>query len=310
MKLKLIIILLFLITQQAYTQGKMERMEMIYKEKELYYMFIEPSQKNDRWYKLFIQFDVNDVLNTGHANSISSTTVESGRIWQILNDTLFFLTVTETGGPNRLRLTAYNQYPLDTVFKIVSSDDRVMNMHRKFATSIPSHTYQYQADRFNWLVKLHIWSDIVHTKDEFTIFASVSDTILMIKDIPLTYSRENRDYTTREHTYTFPYLGKFNVFKIKDGYYVINDIGDFYLLQDSVPKKIGSLEYTKEKQLFYLKDNDTDRLSFNCRFVPLYPEYNDLVGYIDPQHWLYKKYFEIKKKYVKELHELNRKTWK
>jgi len=223
---------------------------------------------------------------------------------------LFFLTVTETSSFS-LRISSYKQYSLDTVFEITVSEDKVMKRAARFpGNMVPSHTYQYQADRFNWLIKLHSWSDIVHTQDEFTIFASISDTILVIKDIPPTFSFENREYTTRSQTYTFSYLGKFNAFKIKDGYYILNDIGEFYHLQDSIAQKIGYLEYEAVQQVFCLRDIDTDSLSFNCKFVALFPEYSNLVGYIDKNHWLSKKYFEIKKQYIEELHKLNRSVWK
>jgi hypothetical protein len=296
--------------QHAYSQNNIEYIERIYKEKEYYYMFVKPTQTKDKWYNLFTRFDPKDVLNTGHANCISTRTVETGRIWQILNDTLFYLTVAP-GDIHRPKLTPYNQYPLDTVFKIIITDDKVMDMATRFGgLSIHSHIYWYQADKFNQIVKLHTWSDIVHTKDEYTIFASISDTVLMIKDIPPTYSPTNRSYTIREYTYTFPHLGRFNVFKINDGYFVLNDIGDFYHLQDSMPRMIGHLEFQTVNQVFYLKDNDTGTLSFNCMFVPLFPEYDKLIGYIGPEHWLYTRYFTIKEEYMEELHELNRKTWR
>lgn len=152
--------------------------------------------------------------------------------------------------------------------------------------------------------------DIIHTKNEFSIFASISDTTLIIKDIPPNYSPQNRQYTIREDTLYFPHLGKFKVFKISNEYYVLNDIGEFYHVQESMPKLIGNIIFNDQTEVFYLIDNDSGSVSFNCEFKPLFPEYKNLVGYIDDQHWLSRRYFEIKEKYVKKLHELNKKTWK
>lgn len=289
-------------------QTKLEHVEAIYKENQTYYMVMEPETKDRNWFYYFISFDSIKVNNVGHANMFSNKYHNGVRKWQVMNNMLYYLAVS---GPREdiysPYINAYKRYSLDTIFKIGEYNTTTANNARLFTHNLPLHLY-----RKDWLsaYQYHTWYDIVHTTDEFTCFTSLSDTILMIKDILDNFSESARNIHVREHTYTFPHLGKFNAFKINDGYYVLNDIGEFYLLQDSVPKKIGHIEYKTEKQLFYLKDNDTGRLSFNCKFVPLYPEYNDLVGYIGHEHWLYNRYFEIKKKYMEELHELNRKTWK
>jgi hypothetical protein len=291
---------------QLFSQNRIIQVETIYKDKGSYYTFIEPAKKTKLWYRLFIQFDSSRVINKGHVNMVSGENFNRARKWQILNDTLYFLFEAKTDRFFDPFAGLYDYYPMDTVFKITATGDGKFKHIRKYdlSWSLGSHKNHIgEAHR-----SLHSWYDYIHTKEVFTMFSSINDTILVIKDI--VEHQEWPKVIERDHRYTFPHLGKFNVFKIDNGYYVLNDIGEFYLLQDSVPKMIGRLEYEDEKQVFYLKDNDTDRLSFNCRFIPLYPEYENLVGYIDPDHWLYNRYFEIKKKYMEELHELNRKTWK
>ncbi len=44
----------FLSTLQVFSQTKIEIIDGVYKENDLYYMFIEPKQKKERWYKLFV----------------------------------------------------------------------------------------------------------------------------------------------------------------------------------------------------------------------------------------------------------------
>lgn len=312
MKYLLIIILsLFFISLETHGQQKKNPVERIYKEHGYYYTLVYPTRHSDRWFNLLVQFDSLKVLNTGHANTVNIDIQESGKIWQILNDTLYYLTKTEyPGNYNRPIITTYFQYPIDTVFKLKVFDDESMREADMFGNKFfPVYLY---SEAPTYIAKQHTCSDIIHTKDEFTVFGSLenADTVMMIKDIPFDYHIPEKDYNTREHRYVFPHLGKFNVFKIDTGYYVLNDIGEFFHLQDSVPKKVGHIEYKAKTPLFYLKDNDTGTLSFNCRFLPLYPEYNNLVGYINPEHWLSKRYFMIKEEYLKELHELNRKTWK
>ena len=291
---------------QLFSQNKIKPVETIQKDNGLYYTFIEPVEKTKLWYRLFIQFDSLRVVNKGHSNTISSENVNSARKWQILNDSLYFIVEIVTGDFFNPRGCLYNLYPLDTVFKIKTSDDETMNNSRKYDLSWSLASYQNHIGEAHR--SLYSWYDYIHTNDEFTMFGSIRDTILVVKRIV-----EHREYPRveeRKPRYTFPYLGKFNVFKIKDGYYILNDIGEFYHLQDSIAQKIGYLEYEAVQQVFCLKDNDADSLSFNCKFVALFPEYNNLVGYIDKKHWLSKKYYEIKKQYTEELHKLNRSVWK
>ncbi len=57
---------------------------------------------------------------------------------------------------------------------------------------------------------------------------------------------------------------------------MLNDIGDLYHLHDSVVKLKGRLEFQSVPLVFYLKDNDNGTISFNCKFIPLYPEYENM----------------------------------
>jgi hypothetical protein len=289
-------------------QTKLEHVEAIYKENRTYYMVIEPKKKDRNWFYYFISFDSVKVNNVGHANMFSYKNRDRVKKWQIMDNTLYYLAVSgRRQDINNPYMNNYYRYNLDSVFKIIEFNLTTINKAPFFSHSLPLHVY-----RKDWLAnyQYHTWYDLVHTKNEFTCFTSLSDTTLIIKDILDDFSESARNVKIREQIYTFPHLGRFNVFKINDDDFVLNDIGDFYHLQDSVPKLIGHLEFQTVNQVFYLKDNDTGTLSFNCRFVPLYPEYENLVGYIDPEHWLYTRYFKIKEEYMEELHELNRKTWR
>jgi len=289
-------------------QKNIVSIEEIYKDKGVYYTVVESNVRPKQWFSLFIQFDSVAIINKGQA-CIVNNEYNSGVIkWQILHDTLFYLSVTKIFSPENSRpyANSYFQYPLDTVFKMLDLNTVIMNRAKKYSWSLPFHTYYKNKFEIN---AQHTWYDYVHTKNEFTIFASIADTILMVKDIPSTYaSRKISDieYHIREQFFTFHYLKKFNVFKLDSNYYLLNDLGDFYLLKDSVPKKIGYLKYQNIPQLFYLMDNDNNRLSFNCPYVSLYTEYENLVGFIDNKHWLTMRYFYIKEKYSIEAGKMSR----
>jgi hypothetical protein len=290
---------------QLLSQNHTKQVETIYKENGSYYTFIEPIQKTKLWYRLFIQFDSSKVINKGHVNMASGENFYRGRKWQILSDTLYFLLEAQTDNFFNSFMGLYNFYAMDTVFKIKATGEGKFNYGRKYNLKLLGSFKNHIGEAH---YTLYSWYDYIHTKEDFTMFSSINDTILIVKDI--IEHQEWPKVVEREHRYTFPHLGKFNVFKINDGDFVLNDIGDFYHLQDSVPRKVGHLEFQTVKQVFYLKDNDTGTLSFNCRFVPLFPEYDKLIGYIGPEHWLYTRYFAIKEEYMEELHELNRKTWR
>lgn len=291
---------------QLFSQNKIKQVETIYKDNGLYYTFIEPVEKTKLWYRLFIQFDSSGVKNKGHVNMVSGENFNRARKWQILNDTLYFLFEAKSNDFFYPFTGIYNYYIMDTVFIITGPVNGKLKQRREYDLSWLLGSYEnIKGDAHR---SLYSWYDYIHTNDEFTMFGSINDTILVVKRIV-----EHREYPKveeRKPRYIFPYLGKFNAFKIKDAYYILNDIGEFYHLQDSIAQKIGYLEYEDVEQVFCLKDNDADSLSFNYKFVALFPEYNNLVGYIDKKHWLSKKYFEIKKQYIKELHKLNRSVWK
>jgi len=293
---------------QIKAQENIASIEEIAKDKGVYYTVVESNVRPKQWFSLFIQFDSVAVVNKGHACMINNPNRQGVKKWQILQDTLYYLEITKAYSPVNFTHDAncYNQYPLDTVFQILDLNTEIMNRARKYSWSLPFHTYSKNKYEMN---ARHTWYDYVHTTNEFTIFASIEDTILMVKDIVSIYaSKKTKDfeYHIREQFFTFHYLKKFNVFKIDSNYYLLNDLGDFYLLKDSVPKKIGYLKYQNIPQLFYLMDNDNQRLSFNCPYVSLYNEYKNLVGFIDNKHWLTMRYFYIKEKYSIEAGKMSR----
>jgi hypothetical protein len=81
MKLNLLIIIFILSMLQAYSQKSIEYIERIYKEKDLYYTFIEPIEKTELWYRYFIQFDSLRVINKGHVNMVSGENFNRARKW-------------------------------------------------------------------------------------------------------------------------------------------------------------------------------------------------------------------------------------
>ena len=160
----------------------------------------------------------------------------------------------------------------------------------------------------------HTWYDMVNFNDSLTIYASASDTVLMIKDMAMK-SNPHADYVIRGQIYIFPYLKEFKIFKIKSNDYLLNDRGELFIIpkeeskyidrgdikdiirEDRRPLQVGYFQYEKEKNPFCLIDNDSGQVYFNCPFIPSSKEYEGLVGYIDSKHWLYKQYNEIKERY-------------
>jgi len=167
---------------------------------------------------------------------------------------------------------------------------------------------------------VHTWYDLLHTKQSLTLFTSIHDTTVIVKDIDLSVVPKLK-YSMRSQFYHIPNLKEFKVFRIKSNDYLVSDSGkvffippkedviqyrtdrlgnEFVLREDRYPVQVGYLQYEEEKNLFYFVDNDKDEVSFNCPFVSSSEEYEGLIGYIDSTHWLYKQYYKIREKYLKE----------
>lgn len=304
MKRILPILLFCLLIKLTVAQNTIENISRIFKEKNRYYTLVKPKIKKEKWYNLFVRFDSTKVLQTNHVDTENSSKLSSANKWFVCNDSLYYYSVRILETEFNPIITSLYRYQIASAFEYVTFENSITNEARMFQFKIPTHTY-----KSIWYAQnpeIHTWSDFVYTPKELTVFSSITDTILVKKEI---FVRSKYRYDSKEYEIKFPYLGKFSAFKIKEAYYILNDIGEFYQMQDTIPQKIGYFEYKSEPVFFYLMDNDNDYLSFNCKFVALDTKYKNLVRYIDKEHWLYKQYFDIQKKYIKELHKLNEKAW-
>jgi hypothetical protein len=187
-----------------------------------------------------------------------------------------------------------------------------------------------EIENINTVLK-HKRYNILHTEKKITVFATINDTTLMIKDIDMNVLPQVK-YSIRGQMYNFSYIEQFIVFNIGQNDYLVNDKGEVFIIpieesrvliredifrrdadgnkvsenrpftvrEDRKPILIGNFIFEKGNNLFYLIDNDSEQIYFSCPFVALSKEYEELVGYIDSEHWLYKQYNKIKGKYLEK----------
>ena len=284
---------------------------------------------------LELEFIVFDSISEKHNTKLklASTTkyvIRKGSpVWFVIKDSLFLLREYDSEDKNTInrfgkRRVFYDFFDLNNFFDskikpigegswFINSSLPVIREDVFLSTKFPRPE---DAKAPYWDIS-HTWYDLIHTKNILTLFTSINDTTVIVKDIDLS-SVPELSYSIRSQFYHIPNLKEFKVFRIKNDDYLVSSSGkiffippkekaaqyvkdrlgnEFPLQEDRVPIQIGYLQYEQEENLFYLVDNDKEEVFFNCPFVPLSKEYEGLIGYIDSKHWLYRQYNKIKKKY-------------
>ena len=206
--------------------------------------------------------------------------------------------------------------------KHVFNEDLPLKNIPEFSEEMPR--YENNENQTSDIVNIyeHKWFDMIFSEKYCIIIATINDTILAIKDIELD-SISKVCYSIRGQMYHSEKIKFFKTFRVNQNLYLVNDAGEVFVIpeekkrtfpieyivrdeninrkktqmitarEDRVPEQIGYFLYENEQNPFYLIDKDNEKIYFNCKFVSLSEEYRDVIGYIDSENWLYKKYTAI-----------------